>query len=600
MANPCILATLSLATPTSTPNNWRALLMLMRQYLRPHRLRLSVLLLLLLTDAAAQLSLPLLLTAFVDNAFVAGATQFLAGIAIWYLLASLLRQLTNSVQEYVSTDIGMRATNQLRSDLLKHTLGLDLAWHNATTPGALIERIDGDTTRLNTLLSTLLPQLLVNVLLMLGAMIAFFGIDWRAGLLVSALLPVALLIVRGLQGPIQRAYTKEREASSQLYGFVEERLAGTEDVRANGAVGHVMRRFFAASDEWGRHNIRAHVLNSMAWAGPSGVNALISVAVVALGVWLASIGSLTLGAVLALFRYTEVLSRPWFQLGRQIQDLMQAGASASRLRALAALAPGIAHTGTHTLPARALAVTLDHVTFQYADGVDPVLSDISLQLQPGRVLGLLGRTGSGKTSLTRLLTRLYEQNSGGILLDGVPLAAILPASLRERVAVVSQEVQVFSASVRDNVSLFDPGVNDAALWRALGLVGLEDWARALPQQLNTVLSAGSSGLSAGQAQLLAFARAFVREPGLVIMDEASSRLDPATEQQLERAVDQLLRGRTAIIIAHRLGTVQRADDILVLDGGRVAEFGEREALAADVNSQYYALLNLGAEEMLSG
>ena len=140
------------------------------------------------------------------------------------------------------------------------------AWHNATTPGALIKRIDGDTTRLNTLLSTLLPQLLVNVLLMIGAMVAFFGIDWRAGLLVSALLPLALLIVRGLQGPIQRAYTKEREASSQLYGFVEERLAGTEDVRANGAVNHVMRRFFAASDEWGRHNI-PHTC-STAWHGP--------------------------------------------------------------------------------------------------------------------------------------------------------------------------------------------------------------------------------------------------------------------------------------------------------------------------------------------
>jgi ATP-binding cassette, subfamily B, bacterial len=221
---------------------------------------------------------------------------------------------------------------------------------------------------------------------------------------------------------------------------------------------------------------------------------------------------------------------------------------------------------------------------------------VSFQIAPGAALGVVGRTGSGKTTLSRLLLRLYEPQAGVIRLGGVDLRALALPDLRGHIGVVTQDVQLFRASVRDNLTLFDPAISDDRILETLRDLGLDGWYRLLPEGLDSELEAGGGGLSAGQAQLLAFARVFLRDPGLVILDEASSRLDPATERLIERAVDRLLRDRTAIIIAHRLGTVQRAGAILVLDEGCVREYGPRERLAADPDSHFYRLLQTGLEE----
>jgi ATP-binding cassette subfamily B protein len=243
-----------------------------------------------------------------------------------------------------------------------------------------------------------------------------------------------------------------------------------------------------------------------------------------------------------------------------------------------------------------------------SEGRDPspalpaVLNGVSFTLPPGRVLGVLGRTGSGKTTLTRLLFRLYDVDEGRIALGGADIRDIALGDLRGTVGMVTQDVQLFAASVRDNLTLFggdpdQPPVDDARIIAALETLGLGGWLRGLPAGLDTVLE-GGKGLSAGEAQLLAFTRVFLRDPRVVVLDEASSRLDPATESLLERAIDTLLEGRTAIIIAHRLRTVGRADDILILEGGRVIEHGPRTALAAAPASRFSNLLQTGLEEVL--
>ncbi|MGE5776339.1 MAG: ATP-binding cassette domain-containing protein, partial [Chloroflexota bacterium] len=228
-----------------------------------------------------------------------------------------------------------------------------------------------------------------------------------------------------------------------------------------------------------------------------------------------------------------------------------------------------------------------------------VLSDLSFQLKPGSVLGLLGRTGSGKTTLARLIFRLYDPKSGCIEINGADLRNLQLETLRGSIAIVTQDVQLFRASVRENLTFFDRSISDEKILATLNELELGDWYRSLPKGLDTQLETGSRSLSAGEAQLLAFTRVFLRDPGLVILDEASSRLDPATEQRLERAIDKLLQNRTAIIIAHRLGTVQRADEIMILDGGRVSEHGDRRQLAADANSRFHQLLQTGLEEVLA-
>jgi ATP-binding cassette subfamily B protein len=279
-------------------------------------------------------------------------------------------------------------------------------------------------------------------------------------------------------------------------------------------------------------------------------------------------------------------------------------ASLGRVQELQALRPrvqpGPGLGWTHPAPR----IDFDHVNFAYRDG-EPVLRDVSFQLEAGASLGLLGRTGSGKTTITRLICRLYDPGAGEIRLDGEAIGLATLAQLHARVGVVTQDVQIFQASVRDNLTFFDSGVPDARLREVLDDIGLGAWLGRQANGLDTVL-VGGGGLSAGEAQLLAFARVFLKEPGIVLLDEASSRLDPATERLLGRATDRLLgregaaeRPRTTIIVAHRLSTVRRVDRIMILEAGRVAEEGARAALAADPGSRFAGLLRAGLEEALA-
>jgi ABC-type multidrug transport system fused ATPase/permease subunit len=228
-----------------------------------------------------------------------------------------------------------------------------------------------------------------------------------------------------------------------------------------------------------------------------------------------------------------------------------------------------------------------------------VLKDLSFRLEPGEILGLLGRTGSGKTTITRLAARLYDPDAGAIRLGGVDLRQAQLADLRKLVGMVTQDVQLFHATVRDNLTFFDHTIEDSRIISALGELGLRAWYTALPAGLDTVLAPNGGSLSAGEAQLLAFTRIFLCDPALIILDEASSRLDPATEGLLERAIDKLLQGRTAIIIAHRLRTLQRADTILLLDDGHAIEYGPRAQLAHATGSRFAQLLLTAHEEVLA-
>jgi ATP-binding cassette subfamily B protein len=306
---------------------------------------------------------------------------------------------------------------------------------------------------------------------------------------------------------------------------------------------------------------------------------------------------ITIGTAYIIFHYAQMMFRPLNQITRQMEDLQKATAGIERIDGLFGTPYLIADRHAAALPAGPLAVEFKDVSFAY-DGDETVLEGINFRLPPGHVLGLLGRTGSGKTTLARILCRLYDPVDGAILLGGVDTRRARLAELRRRVGVVTQDVQLFHASVRDNLTFFDERIADDDIVRVLADLGLGGWYRSLPDGLRTVLAADGGGLSAGEAQLLAFARVFLLDPGLVILDEASSRLDSATEQLIERAVGKLLHNRTGLIVAHRLGTVQRADDIMILEAGRICEHGARAELAGDASSRFSSLLQTGLEEAL--
>ncbi|HLO14357.1 MAG TPA: ABC transporter ATP-binding protein, partial [Anaerolineales bacterium] len=344
----------------------------------------------------------------------------------------------------------------------------------------------------------------------------------------------------------------------------------------------------------------------------------------AVGVILYMRGEASLGAVYVITYYVGMLSGPLQSIRGQVEDLQRASANIQRIDQLFKLQPQIANpllAGTKsdtTLPGGPLSVSFQDVSFQYDDqqnngnavpnddsrvggnnlsGRSKTLNNIRFEIQPGRVLGILGRTGSGKSTLTRLLFRLYDPDSGSVQLGGTDLQQVRLDELRQRVAMVTQDVQLFQASVRDNLTFFNHSIRDEQLEQVLKQLRLWKWVQSLPNRLDTLLAGGQS-LSAGEAQLLAFARVFLKDPGLVILDEPSSRLDPATETLMERAVDRLFAECTGVVIAHRLKTVQRADDILILENGYVIEYGPRTVLASDSSSRFHHLLQTGLEEAL--
>lgn len=575
---------LTTASPTYTS--------LFTTYLRPMRGKAVMLALLILGSIALQLVSPQILRTFIDGALAGSERGVLLRAAVLFLLAGLGNQLLSVGATYLGADVGWSTTNRLREDLARHCLSLDMAFHNERTPGEMIERIDGDVTALSNFFSQFVVRLLGSALLLIGTLVLLFREDWRVGLVLTLFAVGAALVMGRIRDIAVPASTREREVTAAFFGFLEERLAGLDDLRANGGGAYAMRRYYQRFYDLFHTSRRAWMVRSILWMSIFGIFGIGDVLAFGLGIWLFRAGAITVGTVYLFFQYANMLRTPLEQITQQMQELQKAGAGVERIRELMTTDQAIVDGAGDALSDGPLAVAFEGVTFGYGDNA-PTLHDMSFTLAPGTVVGLLGRTGSGKSSLTRLLFRLYEPRQGTVRLGGVNLRDTTLAELRQRVAMVTQEVQLFHASVRDNLTFFDATIPDERILSVLDDLGLGDWLARQPDGLATILATGGTDLSAGEAQLLAFARAFLQDPGLVILDEPSSRLDPATERLLERAVERLLAGRTAIIIAHRLGTVERADEIMVLDAGHLVEHGPYATLAADSSSRFAQLLRAG-------
>lgn len=602
---------------------------LLARYLRAQWPRVALLGLLLLADIGLRLLNPQIIAGFIDRVTTGAPAALLLRSAGLYLLIAVVQQGIAILTTYESETVGWTATNGLRTDLVAHTVTLDPSFHKAHRPGEMIERIDGDVNAISSFFSRFVVQVLGNGILVVGVIAVLARVDWRVSAVVGGFALVTLGVLLGLRNIAVPHYDAERQAAADLFGFLEERLAGTEDIRANGAEAYVMGSFQGLMRELLRKSLKAALMVNHVFNATYFLVALGIAGAFAIGVYLYRHEIVTIGTVFLIYNYTSMLETPLRAISHELQELQRASAGIGRVRRLFEAQTHIAEAESgrqHPLPQGPLAVRFDRVTFAYHDA-DPearpgsqdesqdahcapesislreaVLRDVSFNLAPGTVLGLLGRTGSGKTTLTRLLLRFYDVDEGSIRLGegpGIDVRDVPLGMLRRRVSIVTQEIQLFSASVRDNLTFFDREIGDDRLTEVLESLGLGAWLTGLPDGLDTVLDSGGGGLSAGESQLLAFARIFLRDPGLVVLDEASSRLDAATEQLIERAVARLIHGRTAIIIAHRLNTVQRADEIMVLEDGQILEQGRRTALAADPRSYFHRLLEVGLEEVMA-
>ncbi|MFC4591711.1 ABC transporter ATP-binding protein [Sphaerisporangium corydalis] len=560
------------------------------RHLRPGRRSATALAAAIAASTLLPLAAPQLTRRFVDDAIGGAGTHRLVLIALGYLAVAVAGQGARMLTAWLASRLAWDGTNRLREMLAEHALGLDMAYHGRHTPGEMIERVDGDVVAVAEFVVAFLMDVVAGLLLLAGIVVVVLTVDPRLG---AVLLAYCLVIGYGMARAQRLAVpsaARSRAAHAAMIGNLEERLAGAEDIRANGAGEHAVNGFYRAGSAWFHADYRAGRLGTALLGGTTVAFAAGTAIVLALAAWSRQSGTLTVGAAVLLFQYTLMVRTPFERLIDQLREYQAALAGVARIGGMLAERRTLPDPADpRPLPATGpLGLRLDGVGFSYADDGERVLSDVTIALAPGETLGLVGRTGSGKTTIARMVLRLYDPTEGTVRVGGLDLREVDPASARRRMCAVTQDVQLFAASVRDNLTLFRPIAGDDRLRAVLDDVGLGEWLAALPGGLDSELG----GVSAGEAQLLAFARAFLTDPGLVVLDEASSRLDPATERRVERSVDRLLAGRTGVLVAHRLSSLSRVDKIAVVDHGRIVEYGPREELAADPLSRFGRLLDV--------
>lgn len=544
----------------------------------------------LVVSVLVPLAGPLLVRAFVDGAIAGRSLHSLTVIAGAYLAVATTTQVAAITTTYLASTLSWSFTNRLRERLAAHALGLDMGFHARYTAGEMIERVDGDMVGLGEFLSQFAVQAASGGLLVVGTVVLVTWTNVWAGLSLFALIGGGAFAVARSQRWVVPQAAAQREATARQFGVLEEEILAAEDLRANGAGPHGVARFLTAAGRLYRADVNWAKTGGVVMAGTNLLFALGTAVMVGVGVILYAQGAVTIGTVVLLFQYAQMIRQPIEAIVGQAKQLQQAGAAVSRVTELLGRRTTIVEAASpRPLAPGPLSVHLDQVTFAYPGG-EAVLHDIDLRLEAGRSIGLVGRTGSGKSTIGRLISRLYDPTAGAVRLGGVDLRDASLSDLRSRVRMVTQDVQLFSASVRDNVTLFDANPSDGEVVDALAGIGLGRWLHRLPDGLDTLIGPGGMGLSAGEAQLLAFARTFLADPDVVILDEATSRLDAATEALVARATDRLLAGRTALVIAHRLSSLDRVEDIAVLHHGRVLEHGPRQALRDDPASHFAGLL----------
>ncbi|GAA3976893.1 ABC transporter ATP-binding protein [Actinomadura viridis] len=542
-------------------------------------------LLLALVATAGRIVVPVAVQQTIDRGLGTAGGPDVAFIRTAVLLCAVAVGLTAlsayamNVRLYKSTESGLAT---LRVKAFRHVHDLSMLTQSGERRGALVSRVTGDVDQISQFMQWGGLMIIVSLGQLVVASVLMAVYSWELTLLVwASFLPLAFLL-RRFQRLISAAYTRVRERTGDLLAAVSESVVGAPVIRAYGSEERTARRVDETVEATRRAQTRAQGLVALTFPSSELVAALATAGVVVAGTLLGVGGQLSAGKLIAFLFLVTLFVSPMQTATEVLNEAQNAIAGWRRVLGVLDTEPDVADPGEdgEVLPRGPIELRFENVGFAYPGG-PPVLHGVDAAIAPRTRVAVVGETGSGKTTFAKLLTRLMDPASGRILVDGVPLDRVRFSSLRERIVMVPQDGFLFDASLADNIRYGRPGATDEDLLLAVTELGLADWLAGLPRGLETPVGQRGESLSAGERQLVALARAYIADPDLLVLDEATSAVDPATEVRIQRALDGVTRGRTAIAIAHRMSTAEAADEVIVFDAGRIVQRGPHSVLVAE-------------------
>jgi ABC-type multidrug transport system fused ATPase/permease subunit len=547
-------------------------------FLRPYRGRVLLMLLSLLVATGAALAPPYLAGRAIDDGIRAGDATALTVILILFVAAALLNWGATYAQTYLINWVGQRALQDLRLELFEHLQRLSIGFYSRRKTGVIISRLTNDVQALDQLVTDGISTLFSASLTLTGTAVILVLLDPSLALITFLVFPVLLAASVAFRIASAGAYRATREKIAVVTAYLQETLSGVRVVRAFGQEPRHRGRFAELNDEHRDANMKTVYLNAAYFPSVELLSAVATAAILLYGGNQVLEGAATIGVLASFVFYLQSFFDPIQSLS-QLYTTYQAGMAAlDKIFELLDEEPEISDRAEAAeLPPVRGEVEFDGVAFSY-DGERPALTEIDLQVPPGQTVALVGATGAGKSTLAKLVARFYDPDHGRVLVDGHDLRTVTEHSLRSQLGIVPQEGFLFSGTIRDNIAFGRPDADDEVVQAAARAVGAHEFIERLADGYETEVGERGGHLSAGQRQLVAFARAAAADPRILILDEATSNVDVRTEAQIERGLRRLLAGRTAIVIAHRLSTIRGSGRIVVLEQGRIAEQGTHEEL----------------------
>lgn len=557
--------------------------------LRPYRGRVALTVIAILAATGAGLAPPYLAGQAIDAGIVTGDTSALTTIVIAFLGVAAVFALATYAQTYLVGWVGTRALQDLREHIFAHLQSMSIGFFTRRSPGVLISRMTNDIEALNQLLTSGVTTLFSSVLTLIGVVVIMFALDVKLALVTFLTFPLVALASVIFRVASHGAYRETREKIAAVTAYLQETLSGVRVVRSFGQEarhGAAMTELNEANRE---ANMRTVFLNASYFPAIELLTAAGTAAIILYGGTQAIDNAIQIGTIVAFIGYLQVFFSPIQELSQLYTTYQQGMAALDKIFELLDTepdmvdAPGAIDPGTLRGE-----IEMEGVSFAYDDDalerearkerVEWALQGVDLHVPPGQTLALVGTTGAGKSTFAKLVARFYDPQRGRVLVDGHDLRGVQQHALRRQLGIVPQEGFLFSGSVRENIAFGRPEASLEEVETAAAAVGATEFVAALPKGIETEVGERGVQLSAGQRQLVAFARALLAEPRILILDEATSNVDVRTEKTIERGLERLLAGRTAIVIAHRLSTIRRAGKIVVLEHGQIAESGTHEEL----------------------